>query len=121
MYALLVQLALLTWGFLLPLNVSVIKGTDPSFVGYATTDRWTDPSVCTIRIYPLFDTLTPDQKQGVMTHEVGHCLGMDHVSYDSIMLGPTYWTHPQPRDLTAFHLLHPGTSRALYLPNVGHD
>ena len=119
---LLVAIALSRWGFLLPVNIEVIPGTDPSFHGTATADRWSDPSKCTIRIYPAFyDLLTPVQQQGVVTHEVGHCLGLDHVAYDSIMKDPTRWTEPQPEDLTALHELHPGTVRALYLPGIASD
>ena len=119
MLATLVAIALALWGFLLPVNIEVIPGTDPSFHGLATADRWTNPSKCTIRIYPAFyDLLTPFQQQGVVTHEVGHCLGLDHVDYDSIMKDPPRWTVPQPADLTALRALHPGNVRALYLPGL---
>lgn len=126
--ATMVSRALDLWGYQKALNIKVIN-LDPNSPEvkqgspgvWASSDIWSEPGTNIIRVFPLFWTLPAESQRGIILHEVGHGLGMQHTGEESVMNDPTHWTTPTARDLTVFHALHPGDVRALYLPNVGAD
>lgn len=119
-----IALALLLWGWTFPV---VILGHDgrqePAYANvtaHASAPILDGVLPCDIWFYAKWFALTPDQQQGVVTHEVGHCLGLDHVSYPSIMRDGTFWTVPQPADYAALRALHPLPIRG-YVASISFD
>ena len=86
-----VVIALALWGYVLPMHVTVVRSdADPhGFVAF-TDGGLTDPAhpldTCDILVMSRnFDQLTPHLQQNAITHEVGHCLGLQHLDVPGIM------------------------------------
>ena len=87
MLANLVIAALALWGWTLPIRI------DASYdARYATNPLYAtafsihnDYSDCSIRVYDRFYTLSPHEQSNVIVHEVGHCLGLQHILAPGVM------------------------------------
>ena len=111
-----VAAALLLWGWALPLHVTFHDAREePAYAG-VTSMAWVDElntaPECEIWTGNRFYLQTPERQLSTVTHEIGHCLGLDHVAYPSIMRDPSYWFTPQEADLVALRRLHPLQRRA---------
>lgn len=115
-----IALALALWGWILPVHIDTATVEDPPCtpgctVAWATErytiDRW--DGTCVISLTSRFEELPPAEKQTFITHEVGHCLGLDHIEHPGLMqaspLGYTFsvwdriefWrVHPAPYKVT---------------------
>lgn len=124
MFAPLIAIALSIWGFVLPFTIaSGTVAAQPAFLGSAYTLAYSQmtiypgqphPVACHITfITPHIAALTPHQLQDLVTHEVGHCGGLEHLDGHPGIMSPTlgyefsdwdrleYWRHwPAPYRLT---------------------
>lgn len=96
----LISVALAIWGVILPwvITFNVANEQPPGYEGlwivaYAAPVTYPSdlhPSSCNITyIAPHIQDLTIHELQNVTTHEVGHCLGLNHISQPGIM-APSY-------------------------------
>lgn len=94
----LIAAALLLWGVML--DVVWHDGSqDPAYDNVAVYGWVLDGPGCEMWTTRLFNGLTEAQQLGVVTHEIGHCLGLEHTDEDSIMRDGTYWMVPLDRDV----------------------
>lgn len=92
----LVALAWLIWG--VGSHPTIVEDQDLPSGYYAMATQGLLNGECRIWIDSTFYENTYDQQLGIIIHEIGHCLGLDHVPYPSVMNGPTYWTRPTESD-----------------------
>lgn len=115
-WAAMVAVALAIWGWAFPGAIPVVDQSDnPAYANVtslAWADPWTQAPDCVVSILPRNMTyLTVPQVQNVITHEVGHCIGLEHISQPGIMYPDAgefsgydraaFWrVHPAPHRVT---------------------
>ena len=116
-----IALALALWGWFLPTNITY-QYVDHSYdygPYVAWAENWdTNGEHCVISIWPRYwDRLPPAHQQRVIVHEVGHCLGLNHIERDSVMKGSAFefsvW------DRVEFWRVHPAPYRTV-VPMLSH-
>ena len=66
---------------------------------------------CDIVLGEEFYTLSEAGQRGILTHEIGHCLGLYHSLNSSLMKNPRIWTTPTIDDATGIATLYPYPNR----------
>ncbi len=104
----LVTLALAIWGWTAPIHVAVDE--EPAQPGIAVTVTRTPGKDCTITLGGAFYQAAPQLAQEIITHEVGHCLGLGHTAPDAnSIMRPTLSDifAPTPLDYANLAALYP--------------
>ena len=84
-----ITIALSIWGILFP-GISVRdESNNPAYI-YVTSQAWADNLTqapnCIISVLPRnMIGFSDSTVQNVITHEVGHCLGLEHISQPGLM------------------------------------
>jgi hypothetical protein len=113
----LVAIAIALWGWINPTPITVAtvhrEGPYRNVDSQAWADRWSAPGECTITLVAEnVRDLTPIDVQRIVTHEVGHCAGVDHDSqHDGIMYPDATGHDLNGYDRAAFWHLHPAPYR----------
>lgn len=104
----LVRIALMLWSMLGSFQAPAIQVNDESLdKAYQSLALTTLTDVCVITLGTPWVGLSDGSKQGVMTHEVGHCLGLEHITCPSVMGCPTLIYRPNELDAAEFRRVHP--------------
>lgn len=91
----LISIALTIWGALIPFIITFnVADTYPPALGddvlaYSQPTIWPDGhiSACNITyVAPNIQNLTVQELQNLTTHEVGHCLGLQHIPQDGSIM-----------------------------------
>ena len=109
----LIAVALAFWGSLGTILMPNIVTIDVPADGHTAGALWPlEDNTCTIRLRPQFYELDANMQQLAIMHEVGHCIGLDHISEPGIM-NPvlTASTHESPADVAEFNRVHPAAPR----------
>lgn len=97
--------ALLMWG--MSINVNHHDVSDNPAYDNVTAYGWVIGPTCDVYTSKLFKTLSYQQQVGLMGHEIGHCLGLEHTDEESIMRDGTFWTQPTDQDIVNMRRMHP--------------
>ncbi len=127
----LISIALTIWGVMLSYIITFnVADSYPSQLGdsvlaYSQPTIWPDGhiSACNITyVAPNIQSLTVQQLQNLTTHEVGHCLGLQHIPQDgSIMYFMLRdWTVFSGYDRAEFWRHYPAPTRII-LGGLSHD
>ena len=94
----------------------VNSGWTGNTCGYASWSFWGDGrlATCKIKMNPSASCKSRPLEQNIMTHEIGHCIGIfkhttDHGVMDAIV-GNSTFTSPVRRMITLLYSLPPGTN-----------
>ena len=116
-WMILVNIALALWGWHGEANISVTEATDydgPGWIAFAAIY----PDSCVIGLFPSRWGSMADAQQ-IIDHEVGHCLGLDHIEGSGIMrarVDPDAFS-PSVNDWWEFRRVHP-LQRRITIPQV---
>jgi hypothetical protein len=118
MFATMVAIALALWAAVGPFTAPKITVephyTDAAYAGVTAVAGTVVDDPCLIILYPKFQWLTPEMQQTVIDHEVGHCLGLEHIDPSLGIMTSTAWgTEPTAADRAEFYRVHPMQRRGV--------
>jgi len=67
----------------------------------AMATQWPASEPCRVWIDPDSDRYPPEERLGLMVHEAGHCLGLDHHPDGGVMTDGRFWKVPSPAERQA--------------------
>lgn len=74
------------------LTVHIAPLLPPVYYADQTAQAWVSATSCEVRLDPVFWPALPEQaKQNVITHELGHCLGLSHTETPGVMSNPLFF------------------------------
>ena len=101
------------------MHITITHITGESYIAAAQiTVGETTCSNATIIITPMFEAETPANQQNAITHEVGHCLGLQHIDHPGIM--NAYGGELSGWDMLELWRVHPRPWYKTTLPMVTH-
>jgi hypothetical protein len=75
-----------------PVTVHVAPLLAPIYYSEQAAQTWVGQDGCEVRLDPAYwPALSPQGRQNVVTHELGHCLGLDHSIEPGVMQNPLFF------------------------------